>query len=194
MFAAALAAVLAPSAAMAQVIDEEVPPGCPPRPGVHAVFVGEVQQRDIRAARFLVLDVRSGGLDGFSVDDLVDVDYLDDVRFLDDGQRYLVGAALDPLTGRLVSKVRAPELRFGGNQVVALDQLECPVFEDPAVTLHLDGSTVESGVLTPLFDRPERIALAVITPAVWAFGALAALAALKLAGISLLRRFASSFR
>ena len=190
--AVAALAVL-PGTAVAQTVDD-VPAGCPARPEVEAVFVGEVQQRDIRAARFQVIDLRAGSLEGFQVGELVDVDYLGDVRFLDDGQQYLVGAGVDPVTGRLVSKVRAPELRFGGNQVVALDQLECPVFEDPAITLHLDGSTVESGVLTPLFDRPERVALALITPAVWAFGALAALAALKLVGVSLLRRLAGTMR
>ena len=192
-----MVAVLAgavPTVVNAQAGDGEVPAGCPPRPQVAAVFVGEVQQRDIRAARFQVVDVRSGTLEGFQVDELVDVDFFGDVRFLDDGQRYLVGAGVDPVTGRLVSKVRAPEPRFGGNQVVALDQLECPVFEDPAITLHLDGSTVESGVLTPLFDRPERLLLAVITPAVWAFGLLAALAALKFVGIAVMRRLAGSLR
>lgn len=189
-----LAVAAMPSAALAQDVDDEIPAGCPPRPDVAAVFVGEVTQRDVRAARFQVLDVRSGSLEGFQVENLVDVDYLGDVRFLDDGEQYLVGAGVDPVTGRLVSKVRAPEPRFGGNQVVALDQRECPVFEDPAITLHLDGSTVESGVLTPLFDRPERVALALVTPAVWAFGALAALAALKLVGVTLLRRLAGSMR
>lgn len=177
----------------AQPIDE-VPPGCPPRPQVAAVFVGEVRQRDVRAARFEVIDIRAGSLDGVMVDRLVDVDYFADVRFLDDGERYVVGAAADPLTGRLVSKVRAPELRFGGNQVVALDQLNCPSFEDPAITLHVDGSTVESGVLTPLLDQPGKVLLALITPAVWAFGVLAGLAALKLLIVASLRRVARAGR
>jgi len=190
-----LCLALAPAGASAQgSADEEIPAGCPPRPEAVAVFVGEVSQRDIRAARFVVVDVRSGTLEGYRVDDLVDVDFFGDVRFLDDGQVYLVGAGVDPVTGRLVSKVRAPEPRFGGNQVVALDQLECPVFEDPAITLHLDGSTVESGVLTPLFDRPERLLLSLVTPAVWAFGVLAALSALKIVGITLVRRLAGAGR
>ena len=190
-----LCLALAPAGAAAQgSAEDEIPAGCPPRPEAVAVFVGEVRQRDIRAARFVVVDVRSGSLEGYRVDDLVDVDFFGDVRFLDDGQVYLVGAGVDPVTGRLVSKVRAPEPRFGGNQVVALDQLECPVFEDPAITLHLDGSTVESGVLTPLFDRPERLLLSLVTPAVWAFGVLAALSALKIVGITLVRRLAGAGR
>lgn len=173
---------------------QEVPVGCPPRPQAAAVFVGEVQQRDIRAARFAVIDIRAGSLDGYMVERLVDVDYFADVRFLDDGERYLVGAGVDPVTGRLVSKVRAPEPRFGGNQVVALDQVSCPEFEDPAVTLQVNGSTVESGVLTPLLNEPGRLLLAVVTPAVWAFGLLAALAALKLVVVALLRRLAGAVR
>jgi hypothetical protein len=177
----------------AQPLDD-VPAGCPPRPEVAAVFVGEVRQRDVRAARFEVIDIRAGSLDGAMVDRLVDVDYFADVRFLDDGGRYLVGAAPDPLTGRLVSKVRAPELRFGGNQVVALDQLNCPTFKDPAITLHVDGSTVESGVLTPLLDQSGKVLLALVTPAVWAFGFLAVLAALKLLIVASLRRVARPSR
>lgn len=179
--------------ARAQPVDD-VPPGCPPRPEVTAVFIGEVRQRDIRAARFEVIDIRAGSLDGAMVDRLVDVDYFADVRFLDDGERYLVGVAPDPLTGRLVSKVRAPELRFGGNQVVALDQLNCPTFEDPAITLHVDGSGVESGVLTPLLDQPAKVLLALITPAVWAFGLLAALAAVRLLIVAAVRRVARTGR
>lgn len=188
-----LAVLGAASGAGAQVVDD-VPAGCPPRPEVAAVFVGEVRQRDIRAARFEVIDIRAGSLEGAMVDRLVDVDYFADVRFLDDGGRYLIGAAPDPLTGRLTSKVRAPELRFGGNQVVALDQLNCPTFEDPAMTFHVDGSAVESGVLTPLLDQPAKVLLALITPAVWAFGLLAALAAVRLLIVAAVRRVARTGR
>jgi hypothetical protein len=179
------------AAASAQFIDDEVvPAGCPPRPEAVGVFVGEVQQRDVRAARFAVVEVRAGSLEGHVVERLVDVDYFADVRFLVDGERYLVGAGVDPLTGRLVSKVRAPEPRFGGNQVVALDQLRCPRYADPVMTLHPDGSSVESGVLTPLLREPGRLLLAVVTPAVWAFALLAVLSALRLVIVAGLRRAA----
>lgn len=163
-----------------QVLDDEVPAGCPPAPVSSGVFVGELDQRDVRAGRFRVIEVRSGSLEGYEVGGLVDVDYFADVRFLDPGERYVVGVAPDPITGRLVSKVRAPEPRFGGNQVVALDEVVCPVFEDPVLTLLPDGSSVESGVFTPLFDRPGRLLLALVAPAVWAFGVLVVLAVVKL--------------
>lgn len=176
--------------ASAQFIDDDIPAGCPPRPEAVGVFVGEVQQRDIRAARFAVVEVRAGSLDGHMVERLVDVDYFADVRFLVDGERYLVGAGVDRLTGRLVSKVRAAEPRFGGNQVVALDQLRCPRYADPVMTLHTDGSSVESGVLTPLLREPGRLVLAVVTPAVWAFALLAVLSALRLVIVAGLRRAA----
>jgi hypothetical protein len=176
----------APSGASAQTLRDEIPAGCPPAPVLTAVFVGRLDQRDLRAGRFEVLEVRSGSLAGYQVAGLVDVDYFEDVRFLDPGQSYLVGVAPDPITGRLGSKVRAPEPRFGGNQVVALDEVTCPVFEDPVVTLLPDGSSVESGVLTPLFDRPGRILLALVAPGVWAFGVLVVLAVAKLLVVSAL--------
>lgn len=175
VFAAAIVAVTAaPLGARAAVPDE-----CPPPPESVAVFVGLVEATDWRTARYTVLQVRAGSLDDDAVGGLVDVDYLDDVRFLEVGQRYVVGAGRDPYTQRLISTVSPPAPRFGGNQVVALDDVECPTYPDPVRTLDLDGTPVESGVLTPLYGEGRALARAVLLPVLWVFGALLAVASLR---------------
>lgn len=183
-------------AAPAPVPGDPVEPaaGCPPEPEARAVFVGRIEAVDWRAARFSVLEVRAGSLEGFEVGGLVDVDYLEDLRFLEVGERYIVGAGVDPFTRRLISKVREPAPRFGGNQVVALDELECPVYEDPIRTLDLDGTPVESGVLTPLFGEGRALARALVLPLLWAFTALLALAGLKAFLVWLIRGLTRSSR
>jgi hypothetical protein len=166
-----------------------VPPGCPAPTPAAAVFVGRLESTDSRTGRFSVEQVRAGSLGSYQIGVLVDVDYDDETRFLEPGTRYLVGVAVDPVTGRLVSKVREPAPRFGGNQVVALDPStsECPVVEDPVRTLDVDGSSVESGVLTPLFEDPMRLLRAVLLPAAWALALLVALAALRWTLVGLVR-------
>jgi hypothetical protein len=158
-----------------------LPPGCILPPPAAAVFVGRVEAKDVRTARFAVAQVRAGTLGGFQVAGMVDVDYGDDVRYLEIGERYLVGVKFDGDTGRLVSKVRAPAPLFGGNQVVGIDDADtaCPEVEDPVQTLHLDGSTIDTGVLSPLFEERRDLLAAVALPALWAFAVLVALAALK---------------
>jgi hypothetical protein len=160
---------------------------CPVRPQARAVFMGTVEATDFRSARFRVLQVRAGSLDGLVNDDLVDVDYFDDVRFLAVGETYVVGAGFDRRTGRLLSKVREPAPRFGGNEVVALDELECPVFEDPVRTLDPNGTPVESGVLTPLYGEGRALARALLLPVLWVLGALLAVAAFKAVFVWVLR-------
>lgn len=158
-----------------------LPPGCVLPAPAAAVFVGRVEAKDIRTARFAVAQVRAGTLGGFLVGGLVDVDYGDDVRFLEIGERYLVGARFDGDTGRLVSKVRALAPMFGGNQVVGIGDSDqaCPEVEDPVQTLHLDGSTVDTGVLSPLWEDRRGLLAAVALPVVWAFAVLVGLAALR---------------
>lgn len=172
----------------------EVAAGCPPEPEARAVFVGRVEATDWRAARFFVVQVRAGSLEGYEVGGLVDVDFLEDLRFLEIGESYVVGAGVDPFTRRLVSKVREPAPRFGGNQVVALDEVECPVYQDPVRTLDLDGTPVESGVLTPLYGEGRALARALVLPLVWAFTALLALAGLKAFLVWLIRGLTGSSR
>lgn len=158
-----------------------LPPGCVLPTPAAAVFVGRVEAKDVRTARFAVAQVRAGTLGGFQVAGMVDVDYGDDVRFLEPGQPYLVGVSFDGGTGRLVSKVREPAPLFGGNQVVGIDDADaaCPEVEDPVQTLHLDGTTIDTGVLSPLFEQRRDLVAAIALPALWAFAVLVGLAALK---------------
>lgn len=181
------AALLVSAPALASPPATEVPDECPPPPEAVAVFVGRVEALDWRSARFSVQQVRAGSVDDDAVGGLIDVDYLEDVRFLELGERYIVGAGRDPYTKRLVSKVSPPAPRFGGNQVVALDELDCPTYRDPVRTLDLDGTSVESGVLTPLYGEGRALLRAVLLPVVWVFGALLAIATLRSVLVWLLR-------
>ena len=158
-----------------------LPPGCVVPDPAQAVFVGRLLERDLRTARYQVIQVRAGALGMYEVNGLVDVDYGDDVRYLERDEQYLVGAGLDGETFRLHSKVRAPAPMLGGSQVVGIDDsaASCPEIEDPVMTLHLDGSTVETGVLTPLSEERRGILRALALPVVWVLGALLLLAALK---------------
>jgi hypothetical protein len=158
-----------------------LPPGCEAPDPARATFVGDLTAKDTRTARFSIVRLRAGTLEGFEVSGLVDVDYFDDVRYLEIGERYIVGAGTDSITGRLVSTVRQPAPLFGGNQVVGVDDsdVDCPVFEDPVRTLMPDGGSVESGVLAPMFSDSGGIARALLLPAMWLFLGLVALAAIK---------------
>ena len=152
--------------------------------GVHvldrAIYVG-----DDNGVIFLLYDRRQfqycvfGFLDfGYIVQRHNGADY----RFLDEGEQYLVGAGFDPEYGRLSSTVRPPSPLFGGNDVIGLEDasVECPVFEDPVRTLLVDGSSVDSGVLSLLFDDRRLLAATVLVPTVIAFAALLALVLVRL--------------
>lgn len=158
-----------------------LPPGCFPPEPVQAVFVGRVDVTDVRTARFAVVQVRSGSLGQFAVEGFVDVDYGEDVRYLVIGDRYLVGAGVDDATGRLASRIREPAPMFGGDQVVGIDDSgeDCPEFEDAMRTLRLDGSTIDSGVLSPMLDDRRGLLGALLLPAAWVLGLLVVLAALR---------------
>jgi hypothetical protein len=54
-------------------------------------------------------------------------------------------------------------------------------------TLDLDGTSVESGVLTPLYGEGRALLRAVLLPVVWVFGALLAIATLRSVLVWLLR-------
>lgn len=157
-----------------------IPAGCPEPTLAAAVFVGTLIASDDNTARFRVEEVRAGSLDAWQVGGLVDVDYHEDTRYLAAGEDYLIGVGADQDTRRLESKIREAAPLFGGNEVAGVDpDVECPRQEDPIRTLHVDGGTVESGVLTPLMDDKQGLARALLLPAAWAFLALVALATVK---------------
>lgn len=160
-----------------------VPAGCVAPPAAQALFIATLVDSVPNTARFRVDQLRAGSLDGFVVAGQVDVDYDDETRFLDRDETYLVGAAVDPDTGRLFSKVREPAPLFGGNDVVGIHDtdVECPEVDDPIRTVFPDGSSVETGVFSPLTKSTARLARAIALPAAVAFAIVFALAALKTA-------------
>jgi hypothetical protein len=170
----------APPESTLGVVTTTLPPGCPEPPVAAAVFLGELVASDVRTARFRVEQIRAGSLEGWQVGGLVDVDFFDDTRYLDEGKTYLIGVGVDPDTRRLTSKVSEAAPMFGGNQVVGVnDSATCPEQQDPVRTIHPDGSSVESGILHPLASDKKGLARALLFPAAWAFLALVVLATVK---------------
>jgi hypothetical protein len=84
----------------------------------------------------------------------------------------------------LTSSVRPAEPNFGGNDVVGVDDIavDCPTLDDPIRTLHVDGTSVDSGVLS-LMTEDRRLLLATIAvPTAIVFAVLLALVVLRLFG------------
>lgn len=160
-----------------------LPVGCDVAPSPHVVFVGRVVDRDYRSIRFEIERVRTGTPTPFADVDRVDVRYGLDAQYLEDGERYLVSAPVDPDLGLLVSRISPPVEDFGGDEVIGVSESDvtCPPVEDPALTLHVDGTAIEGGVLRPLDGARSRIVGAVVLPLAVGFGAIFVLAMLRLA-------------
>jgi hypothetical protein len=163
-----------------------VPVGCPVPEPAAAVFTGTMIGKDdvIQTVRFRIDQVRAGSTDPWAISGLIDVRYGPDYRFLDKGQQYLIGVGLDPVYGVLSSSVRPAEPNFGGNDVVGVDDLavDCPTLDDPVRTLHVDGTSVDSGVLS-LMTEDRRLLLATLAvPAAIVFAVLLALVVLRVFG------------
>jgi hypothetical protein len=159
-----------------------IPTGCSAPKPEQLVFVGTLITNDAFTGRFHVDELRSGSPAGFEVASLIDIRYGDEVRFLRAGTKYLVGARIDPDLGVLVSTVRAPAPLFGGSDVAAIDQANvvCPKVDDPVRTLLADGTSVESGVLTPIKGAKRQIVRAIVQPVGVAIVVLVGLTCLKL--------------
>lgn len=159
-----------------------VPTGCTAPAQPYIVFVGEVVDRDVRTIRYRIESIRDGRSDPFAGGDRIDIRYGLDAQYLDDGEDYLVSAVVDPDLGVLVSRVTDPIEHFGGDEVIGVSEsdVDCPDFDDPMRTLHLDGTRVEGGVLEPFFDARVRILGAILIPAALALGAVFVLASLRL--------------
>ena len=145
------------------------------------VFVGTLLDKDSRAARFRLEQVRAGSTDGYLITDLIDVRYDNDVRFLKQNERYLVGASPVGDSGILSSKVVAQEPLYGGNAVIGVNDAtaECPLIGDPLRTLNVDGTPIESGVFNGLKGAQRDLLLAVLNPVLGAFGVVLALVLLR---------------
>lgn len=131
-----------------------IPAGCASPPTPQMVFVGELTSLTTSTATFRVVQIRAGTPAGYVADDLVEVRYGQDTKFLDVGVRYLVGAASDPYSPLLISKVRQESPLFGGDAIIGVgDSFDCPEFEDPIRTLYEDGTAIDTGVFAPLRDN-----------------------------------------
>ena len=146
-----------------------IPAGCASPNDPQVVFVGKLISLDDTTATYAQLQVRAGSLGGYStidesIGDVVNVRYGRDTKFLSEGQVYLVGAASAVNSPILISKVRASAELFGGDQVIGLsDQgVACPRYDDPIRTFNEDGTSIDTGILSPLLDNPWQILLAVL--------------------------------
>jgi hypothetical protein len=159
-----------------------VPVGCTAPPLPHIVFVGKVVDRDFRSVRFEIEQIRAGQAAPFASGNEIDVRYGLDAQYLHDGDRYLVSAPVDPDLGLLVSRVTPVVSNFGGDEVIGVSEsdVNCPTFEDPLRTLHLDGRPVEAKMLKPFFDSRVRILGAVLMPVAVAVGVIFLLATFRL--------------
>lgn len=179
--------IVAPIVASTPLVS--VPPGCAAPPEPVAVFVGTLADSDATTARFAVEQVRAGSLDGYAVSTIVDVRFDDDIRFLRSGQQYLIGAAPDPITRVLRSKVRLAAPLFGGDAVIGVNDTDvhCPRLEDGVKTLLVDGREVDTGVLAPLSSAKKSVAKAVLKPLGIAVVVLVVLASIKLLAFAMVR-------
>jgi hypothetical protein len=160
-----------------------IPVGCPTPTPTDIVFTGTVVGKDYvdEFVRFEIDQLRAGSSTPWAVEGLIDVRYGADFRFLEDGQQYLVGAAVDNDFGRLSSKVRPLEPLFGGNDVIGLDDtsVECPEIEDAVITVRLDGQPVDSGVFSLLTDDRRLLAATILVPSAIAIAALIGLVIIR---------------
>jgi hypothetical protein len=157
-----------------------IAPGCPVPQEASVVFLGTVSDSDVSTVTFTVDQVRYGTLETVVVGAPVGVRYGSDVKYLDVGEQYLVAAVIDPASLQLSSTVRDNPDMFGGAAVAgAVEQGRCPNLEEAIRTLWPDGSSIESGVLTPFLDSGGRIAIAIILPAILGFVLLLALVWVK---------------
>ncbi len=173
-----------------------VPVGCTAPRMPHVVFIGTVTDRDYRTVRFEIETIRSGRSAPFAADDLIDVRFGLDAQYLEDDERYLVSAVVDPDLGLLVSRATEKIENFGGDEVIGVSETDvnCPVFEDPARTLHVDGTPIEGNMLQPFLDSKVRILGALLIPFGVAMGVVFLLAMFRLSLAALYRGVIDSGR
>jgi hypothetical protein len=150
-----------------------IPEGCFAQTIPQVVFIGKVENVSDASVSFSIQKTISGDASAYvSGDGRVEVQYGTDGKFLDTGSVYIVGAVTDPFSPILVSKVRPETTTLGG----AIGQTNtgdaCPTFEDAVITLHEDGTSVNTGVLRPLMKNKVLIVLVLLASVAIAFGGL----------------------
>ncbi|WP_394935079.1 hypothetical protein [uncultured Ilumatobacter sp.] len=159
----------------------DVPVGCAAPDPADVAFIGTAVAKDFEKVRYKILQLRAGSISGYSIKGLVDVLYLDDAKFINVDENYLVGARFDLDLGALLSTIRPDEPLFGGNNVIGLEDtdVECPVIENAVRTVHPDGTSVDSGVLSPLLDNKRTLFATLGVPTAIAFAVLIGLVLLR---------------
>jgi hypothetical protein len=154
----------APPTTAATTTTTVVPCTAPPRLALR--FVGTVIANTPTAVRFKMKTVSAGKAPGPQVD--VDYSAADDTRFLKVGTTYLVAAAVDPESSRLVSKVRHPigEAKVCSNA-------------DPIITRAANGKPVDTAVLAGMRGQWGKVGMAFLIPTAIALGVLFALVFVK---------------
>ena len=154
-----------------------IPAGCAIPMAPQMVFVGELLSISDSTATFRVIQVRAGTASGYINNDTVEVRYGQDTKFLDTGTRYIVGAASDPFSPLLVSKVRENAPLFGGDAVVGVNGStgSCPNLEDPVRTILENGTSIDTGVLKPLLENKSLVIVAILIAIAVVVGGLFAL-------------------
>lgn len=166
-----------------------VPLGCAAPDSPDVVFLGEVAATDDRTVRFTDVTVRAGELGSFDRGGLVDVRFGYDAQYLDPGERFLVGAEIDPDIGILVSKLAPEPINFAGDEIIGVseDDVICPDFEDPILTLTPIGMEVETGLLDNLVEDRTRLAATVVVPFAIVVAVIFLLALLRVSAAGFLR-------
>ena len=151
-----------------------IPEGCFAQTIPQVVFMGKVEKVSATSVSFSIQKTISGDASAYvSGDGRVEVQYGTDGKFLDTGSVYVVGAVTDPFSPILVSKVRAEIATLNGAVGQTNTGDACPAFEDAVITLHEDGTSVDTGVLRPLMKHKALIALVLLASLAIAFGGLA---------------------
>ena len=151
-----------------------IPEGCFAQTIPQVVFVGKVENVSDASVSFSIQKTISGDASAYvSGDGRVEVQYGTDGKFLDTGSVYIVGAVTDPFSPILVSKVRAETTTLGAELGQTNTGDACQTFEDAVITLHEDGTSVDTGVLRPLMKHKVLIALVLLASLAIAFGGLA---------------------
>lgn len=185
-----------------------IPVGCDPLIVPQAIAVVTFAQMDgpvrngksntdprlAKTTRFNIDSVRAGSLDGFGNGKQIDIDYGPDKQFLVLNHTYVAAVAADPVTGKLTSKLKIEPKMFGGNQVIGVDDKpnNCPRVVDTIITTELDGSLVDTGMLSKFTADKKDLVLAFAKPAAAVFAVLLGLVLLKHFGLAMwqwVRRF-----
>lgn len=140
-----------------------VPEGCALPPVAQAVFKGTVKSLDTVSAVYMVDQLRAGSLEGYVINNEVEVRYGSDAKYLTVGTTYLVGVEQDSVTLRLTSTLRDQPQLFGGAEGAG-SRAQCPQFEAAARTLNVDGTSIPTGMFDKFFEEPWKVAAAFVLP------------------------------